>query len=430
MLLFALGIACLAIRNPDPLINPVVYAEDGVWVADALTNGWLNTYLHARPDYFVFFNIFTLHISSVISSALSGNPLFFLPQSIAFVSYGFYSFVSVLAFITIKRISNNYFAFLIYFITLMIPLGMSQNEIIGRLLQIGFYMPFITLCLFFSREKIASRNFRLSIDALITLAAATNPVVFSVAGIYTIRKFITSNDKKYFFNEHMLLLIMLGVLFLIIAPKMIGVGGIVEKFDGKNLIELITARSILYPFVFKFYSELNDVYSIILTIAYVLFCAFSYRKTNSKTIQDIIVITSCALVIYIAATVFGRPVLTGMLSGYQVTFLDRYFMGINIISVFLFVICLTQLSIGIKTQIITKIIYLSLLINYIINAGLIIENYSTRQAGKTTLFFSEQLCLAEKSEDPDSLTIKIYPVPEWEMKVPSIYVNMLQCRKN
>ncbi|WP_240783130.1 hypothetical protein [Escherichia sp. E2748] len=60
IILIIFGMIILAMRYTTPIINPWLYAEDGVWVANALNHGWLETFINAREDYFVFFNIFFL----------------------------------------------------------------------------------------------------------------------------------------------------------------------------------------------------------------------------------------------------------------------------------------------------------------------------------------------------------------------------------
>ncbi|EFN6915621.1 hypothetical protein EIG74_21890, partial [Escherichia coli O10] len=180
IILTIFGMMILAMRYTTPIITPWIYAEDGVWVANALSHGWLETFINAREDYFVFFNIFFLFVSTSISSIISGSPLLLLPQSIAVVSYLFYSLMAVMAFHLIIKISNPLFAILVYFTTLLLPLGHSQYENIGHLLQIGFYMPAIASALIIQREYVNKKVAKFIIDMIIWLSAATNPVVFII----------------------------------------------------------------------------------------------------------------------------------------------------------------------------------------------------------------------------------------------------------
>ena len=58
IILTIFGMIILAMRYTTPIITPWIYAEDGVWVANALSHGWLETFNNAREDFLVFFNIF------------------------------------------------------------------------------------------------------------------------------------------------------------------------------------------------------------------------------------------------------------------------------------------------------------------------------------------------------------------------------------
>lgn len=78
-IIFVIGIIVFFARFPQPVITPTIYAEDGVWIGRALSNGWLDTFIHARPDYFVFFNILFLWCASLLSLIFSGSPLLLLP---------------------------------------------------------------------------------------------------------------------------------------------------------------------------------------------------------------------------------------------------------------------------------------------------------------------------------------------------------------
>src|SRR5712692_5888352 len=84
------GMAILALRNADPLIHPIMYTEDGVWIGVALTKGWHHAILNAKEGYFVWGNMLFLAASVAVSNAFCGNSLTCLPQAIAFWSYFFF----------------------------------------------------------------------------------------------------------------------------------------------------------------------------------------------------------------------------------------------------------------------------------------------------------------------------------------------------
>lgn len=427
LVLIVIGMILLAIRNPVPIMHPSIYAEDGVWVANALSHGWVNAFIHARDDYFVFFNIFFLFVSTTISNIVSGNPLLFLPQSIALVSYFFYTVISTMAYAVVLRISNVAYAILAYLLILYVPLGLSQNETIGHLLQIGFYMPMMALCLILYREYIDSKFHKTFIDLLIFLAAATNPVVFPIVGLFYLAKFAVSTDKIKLVKDLLPLALSMFVLALIILPRLNGSGGVDNHaYNPDNIVELVTARLLLYPFVFPWYEKLNDLVSIFLSIVYFAFCLFVILKTEDRNARKFLLAMLMTLVINIAATVVGRVGLTDFLNDYTGTFPDRYFVGSNILALMLFVACLSQCTFSRLSHRVATVVGVCLLFVYIWNISSILERKEFVKRTAVNEYFSRELCKAQKIPGESSV-IQIKP-KGWQMTVPANFVADIVCR--
>lgn len=427
IILIVSGMLFLSIRNADPLINPIMYAEDGTWIASALSHGWVNTFIHARDDYFVFFNMFFLFISSTISNIITGNPLILLPQSIALMSYFFYAFVSMMMYSVVRRISTEKFAFLIYFLGILLPLGGSQNENIGRLLQIGFYMPVMAICFILYRESVEGKLAKCVIDLMVFLSSATNPIVFAIVGLYYFLGFIKSKNKLLFICDLLPLIISMIVLFIMILPRLDtsgGLGGI--SYNPNNLIEMVTARQVLYPFIFPWYGVFNNEMSIYFTVMYILFCSFVFFKTKSKVARKTILVLMSTLVIVIVSTSIGRSGLTGVLNNYRTSFPDRYFAGANALSVFLFVVCLSQCDFSIFWRFFSKVIYISIVCLYVLNFDLIIQSNISKNNIRLNDNFVSEICNA-KNIDVHNSVIKIQP-SGWEMRVPTTIISQVKCR--
>ena len=75
LVLLGIGVMVLLLRNPDPLLNPVIYTEDGTWIGLALTKGWWYAFQNAKAGYFVWGNLILLWASVNTSSIVCGNPL-------------------------------------------------------------------------------------------------------------------------------------------------------------------------------------------------------------------------------------------------------------------------------------------------------------------------------------------------------------------
>lgn len=424
ILLFIVGFIVFFFRFPQPIITPTIYAEDGIWIGSALSNGWMHTFIHARPDYFVFFNIFFLFIASYLSSFFSGSELLLLPFFIACISYSFYSFTSIVVYITARKYSNSSIAFLAFLMSLFIPLGLSQAESIGTLVQVGFYMPVLSVCFHLFRSESKSVLKRTALDVVIFLMAATNPVNFAITGVYLVAKLFSVDNKNKFIIGMLPLLISLLVLFLIIAPRMNGSGGVMGFYNADNLIEMITARSILYPFIFPFYGKLNDTISIAFSVVYAAFVVFIFVKSE-KNIRLAIAMIASTLIIYCVATTAGRSGITGLLNNYSSTYPDRYFMGINILSILLFTLCISQ----VKNRTIRYIFIAILFVIYILGSKSLFESSQEKRRIALDYVYINTLCNASDEGNGFS-RIVILPSTDWYIRVPSQYVKSIYCIKN
>lgn len=420
----------LVIRNPDPLINPIIFAEDGVWTGIGLTKGWLFAYFNARPDYFVFLNIMFLHISTLLSYLWSDNYINLLPETIAISSFFFFSAVATLAFVATKKSGTPvFYRLILYLIILLIPLGTTQNQIFGRILQIGFYIPFIAIFLFYLRDNNLSNSRKYIIDFMLLLCAATNPVTISYAFMYVLWNSYSSKGMKTYIINNLSLIIPLLILTAIIVPRLGGHGGIPGEFQFSNFIETIIARPILYPFIFPWYEKLTDEVSIFLFFVWIFFIAISYRSSNKPESKKLIIYLSIAFVIYDIATITMRPGLTEILSNYEKTFPDRYFMGLNVIIVALTIISLSQLCLSKKRQyqIFSHFIMSVIVFIFLFNTSHIFEVDKSRLPIKNKFDFREQICVSQLNvNDFKSYSVNIYP-SLWRMNVPRQLVDKSSC---
>lgn len=428
LVLFIFGVLLLVLRYTDPFLNPILYAEDGVWVGQGLSYGWINTVFHARSDYFTVYNILGLYISTIISSFFTGNPLILLPQSIALVSFSFYSLISVLVFNFSKRSCSLFISYSLYVLVLFLPLGSSQSEILGRLLQIGFYMPVFSLCIFEYMRTSRSKLYSYMAAVMIFLAAATNPVVVPIIYLMAFFDIFGRKGWRLRIKSYLPLLVSLLIISLIIAKNIHGQGGINLPPNYNNYIEMVFARQILYPFVFPWYHELSDTISLIIFFFYSSYCILCYSLSRNILAKHQILFVFISLVIYCAATSIGRSGLSSILDGYSTTFPDRYFMGVNILSLILFVLCTAQLFSSIKFQWVGSSVVALLLSIYAFNYNDIMQRNVDKQRIGTIVTFQEQLCSSTLASD-GYRKIQIYPLPTWSMSVPNVIFDNITCVK-
>lgn len=428
LILFLAGMAILFARNPDPIFNPVLWAEDGTWIGLALTEGWLHAFIHARPDYFVVINLFLLFLSTKISAIVTGNPLLFLPQAIALVSYGFYAAVAAFVFLTLRKITHSLFALLGFVLIILLPLGNSTNEIIGRISNIGFYMPLLAVMFLFWRDQLKGKYANIFIDFALLLCAATNPLVCALVLVYVLFDFSRDWDVWLSIKRTLTLIVPFIILVAFLLPRMLanpnpGVqGGLVSV----NLVETALARPLLYPFAFHWFGSLSNARSIIFVLLLVFFVWFAYRKSDNKEAKKLILSASLALIIYNLATIISRPGLTGWLTDYHHVYPDRYFMGINVLVLFLTVICIAQLSQIKPYRFFSYFLALTMFGLYIFSGHIIFETKHTRMPIKG-FNFVEQICLSAPVGESGMSLIHIDPVGI-DMTVPNRYISKKNCK--
>ena len=425
--LFALGVAALMLRNPDPLLNPVVFAEDGTWAGQGLINGWLDAAINARDDYFVFINVILLFVANKLSALFSGSPLASLPKSIALTSYSFFSLIATFTFATVNRVSRPAYGVAAYLFILFIPLGFTQNEIIGRILQVGFFIPLTAVMLFFWRDRLSSTLSMHAVDILILLCSATNPMTFAICAIYIFPKLLGGLEA---ISRAKLSVLVIGhaILFSALLPRMVGGGAVHGRLIAGTVIETALGRSIAYPFFFPSYSKLTNSIAVIIALAFGSFVFMAYRRSSNAEAKGLMLFTAATLCVCIGATVVMRPELTEMFENYTTTFPDRYFMGLNALTLFLFMVSASQLS----TSGITSARFLGRFVPivlggvYLLHINQIIELGGSRYPIRTGQTFAEQLCLSKASDVANVQTVHIYP-DTWTMGVPVRLVDRRSC---
>lgn len=427
--LLAFGVVFLFLRNPDPIFNPAIFAEDGTWTALALREGWMTALFNSRPDYFVFLNTIFLFLAAQAALITGEGGVQHLPYFIALVSYAFFSGFATLAFFTLKRVSSPAYGLLGFFLILMMPLGNTQNEVIGRILQIGFLMPALALMLFFWRDHCEGRVQRLATELGLFFAAGTNPVVFVLAAVYFPYRLFKHNFRSLdTLKENAFLLLIMAALAVASISRAEGTGGIPTTFVATNLFEAVVARSLLYPFVFPWYAKLNNLISLFALLAASLMVFYAIKVSDSERAKRLSYAVLVTTAIYCFLTLLMRPGLTGLLNDYQTTFPDRYFMGINVLVSILAALTVAQLMSNAKARKLGLGAGALIASIYLYGFFAVFEWKQPRMPIREHLSFHEQICASEPVPETDLCRIQIYPsLPIWNMQVPKHYIEKSRC---
>lgn len=417
------GIFFIALRNPDPLFNPIMYTEDGQWVGVALSKGWLYALENAKQGYFVWGNLLFLFAAVKASEVICGGALVCLPQSVAFFSYLFFSLVATLAYCTTKKIIPQFARISIFFLILLMPLGDSSNEIIGRISNIGYLCVFLSVLLLFNRMYCGA-GFRFLIDLLLIFCVSTNPVCIPIVLFFLIFSFFVLRNSSVFvfLRDNIFLLVCLFFLLLLIAMRAVDsqAASVTGSLQLQNLIEAALGRAILYPFVFWMYNSLEDVSVIILTCALLFFSFFMWRRVLDNRAKLLVGMTVVAFFIYLFFTLAMRRSLTEQLGGYLTTFPDRYFMGLNCLVMFAVVVLVGSVFKQGRSRVACYTVFSTIAAVYLVNIPWIFEVDAPRMKIANGHLFGEELCLSrlvsDKSQRPVVLPIFF---KGWSMVVPA-----------
>lgn len=417
------GMFVVFLRNPDPIFNPVMYTEDGQWVGVALSKGWLYALENAKQGYFVWGNLFFLFAAVNASEIICGGALVCLPQSVAFFSYLFFSLVATLAYFTTKEIVPRFVRVFIFFLILLMPLGDSGNEIIGRISNIGYLCVFLSVLLLFQRIYCTA-GFRFLIDLLLIFCVSTNPVCILIVLFFLFFSFFSLRNSSVFIflRGNFFLLASLFLFILLIALRLLGAqsASITGSLQLQSLIEVSLGRAILYPFFFWMYDSLEDVSVIILTCVLLLFAFLMWRRMLDNRSKLLVGMTVVAFFIYLFCTLAMRRSLTEQLGGYLTTFPDRYFMGLNCLVVFAVVVLVGSVFKQGGARIVSCTVLSMIAAVYLVNISWIFEVNAPRMKIAKGYLFGEELCLSRLVSDKSQQSV-VLPIffKGWSMVVPS-----------
>jgi len=278
----------------------------------------------------------------------------------------------------------------------------------------------------FWRDKISSWRLIFGLDLLLLLCAGTNPLVLAICVCHLCFDFFKDRNVAACIWRNFTLIVSVLTLTVFLLPRMGGKGGIPGAFVGSSLVEAVTARSILYPFLFPWYGELANTVSVLLIGVFACLVVFACRQAGSQELKRLTLFTVATLLIYEAATFIMRPGLTGFLSNYQTTYPDRYFMGINVLAVFLMALVVARFLSSRGWRVAGGGLAALVLGTYAWGWATLFD--TSPMAVNPTLTFEQQLCLSEVIDGTSSSSVQIYPLQaNWLLTMPSRYIDKENC---
>ncbi len=339
------------------------------------------------------------------SKAICGNALSCLPESIAVASYGFYAGFATLGYVATREAIPTAHRLLLFALLLLLPLGDSSNEIIGRISNIG-----VSVRTDHGADLVLGRVERIAwspargprcdsavlcgheSDLRTDAGCAPGDQDCAGAGGWTLRR---------------LDLLLLALILAVVAwnasrPLLLGVSTVTGSLRASSLVEVVFARAIVYPFVFPWYAKLSDVLSASMGFAWLVTVVWAWSGSTHPGGRRLIALSSAALLLYWVATVVMRQSLTEQLGGYRTTFPDRYFMGLNALVIVITVAALAQMSVDDRPAVAGAGRLLAVLIagGYLASVAWLFETSGPRCGSGVETAFSTRFASRGRSPDP------------------------------
>jgi hypothetical protein len=435
----AAGVAVLYARDPHSLTMPILYTEDGLWMARLFNRGLGHTLIHAKggeTPYFVALNILLLQAAKSLNELVYGESLVHLPHFVSAIAMTFYAMLAAAPVMLLKPYLGPAARALLWALVILMPLGESSFEVLGRLSNIGFAVLFLCFCLLAHRRAIVATG-RWSVaatDAGVLLCATTNPLCYPViAADYAARVWRVwqrgESPAALVFHDAAarsgailaaaLAMAVVGMTLLESRPSPF----LQDELRWNEVIEATVARPLLFPFLFPVYTRLSDAIALALVAA---LGGLGWWLTRTSPSERRLFVVAAVVAAYAAvATLAMRPGLTHVLNGYSTSLLDRYYYGTSLFAV---LAACAAVSAGLRAadrarRLVAAAAFALVIAVYAGSLGLLVERGGPRWRELPEHDFASVVAAAHEATvafQPDARKVRVdlHP-PPWEARFPA-----------
>jgi hypothetical protein len=436
--LVAAGVGILYGRDPHSLLMPILYTEDGLWMAKLFNRGIVHTLIHAKggeTPYFVVLNILLLQSARSLNELVFGASLANLPHFVSGLAMTFYAVLAAAPVFLLRPFLGRPARALLWMLVILMPLGGSSFEVLGRISNIGYGVLFLSVCLLAHRRTLmAPAGWRAAgIDAGVFLCATTNPLCYPViAADYVARVW-----RLWQRGEATLVLVRRDAVARSGALLAVALGAAVigmtqlrsqpnpflkDALRWNEVIEATVARPLLFPFVFPVYPRLSDVTAIALLVA--LGGLGWWLTRGARTERRLFVVAASVAGYASVATLAMRPGLTHVLAGYSTSLLDRYYYGTSLLVV---LAACAAVSAGLRApdrerRAAATVALTMMIAVYMASLGLLVERGGSRWRELPAHDFASVVAAAHEAttaSQPDAQKVRVdlHPSP-WKARFP------------
>lgn len=348
----AFGVFVLYLRNVHSITFPILYTEDGTWMAGLFERGFWDMLFNAKEGharYFVFINVLILQLAKTTNSLFVGDSLEFLPHLVSLYTTLFYALLAAAPLYLLRSVMRLEARVLLWALILLVPLGSASFEVLGRASNVGYGVLFLAFCLLVYRRTITKNPtpYVYGVDFLLFLCANTNPLCYPLIFVFfAIQTFVSRPwSIDHFFglfrvrpsvrSATVLCLTLVGFAAWMVLREKGPDSALAGDLKISTLCEAFFARAFLFAFVFPVYEHLNNSISIGLSFVAMLFLWW-WLKGGATRERRLALYVVAIFILTISVTLISRPALTNVLNNYTTTFVDRYYFGVTYFVLLLF----------------------------------------------------------------------------------------------
>ena len=435
--LLVIGMVILCLRNMDFITTPIIYGEDGWFLSRQLNNGLLQGLFSTRGGDSADFSQTSAYLltwlAAKTTAILHGYSLAEYPLWMGIYGNMSFAFAGIIMYRAFELLIDRKTAFVAYAAVILMNLGNTSSEVLGRILNTGFLWTVIVAAALMIRYMRYDKYDLESVieDILCFIGAFTFPICFLEIGIYLVFQILRNwEDKKIYIRKN-ILQFMTFVLGVIMLPRLLTSAGggvnLTTKWD--SMVEFFIARHFLFPFIWPFYHKLTDSIVIALFLIYaivVLWAALLSVKKHGVT--NAFVLYAALTVSVCGASAYMRRTMSALFADYSSTYPDRYYYACNILALMLGVVAILIIINGSKLQKKKPSIIFLVTVTYMCCNPYLLSftygNYAPVLGGeyKGSLVDNckESIQKQRMSEKANNLVVDIYP-NGWTMDMPLQY---------
>lgn len=339
-------------RFPQSFWYANFFAEDGsVFLKNTLQGEAVKSIFTSFNGYFVVGIYICVFIAKAINYLLLGDHIFTLPQAFAITSYLILGLSAAIC-ISFKRFIGTGTSLLLVILVATLPLPNTTHQVIGTIGNLKwtfFFIAFIVAINFLLRRTELRYRTAIPLGLILLICIYTNAysyLALPVAGLPYLwelwigRKNLKKSLRDIFKLQSFQILLAVCVLSVIqlIFVKLHGIpvipGYLNTVFDWSRGIEILVGRTLIFGFIFPFWTHMNDLLVVTLAVAFIAAGARLLRGKDLYIFSASLLASMGASFLFIAT----RPGISGEFNSYLSTGPDHFFYAQNLIMYIPFVL--------------------------------------------------------------------------------------------